>query len=96
MVLNLEEDNVGVALLGNANKIKDGDVVIYRCYRTEMELQMMPQGAGLGGQQTPRPKDSCPALGADHSAAVSNAMAMAGTARIRGSSPPPTVAREGQ
>ncbi|MGM0576577.1 MAG: F0F1 ATP synthase subunit alpha [Myxococcota bacterium] len=26
MVLNLEEDNVGVALLGEANRIKDGDV----------------------------------------------------------------------
>ena len=27
MVLNLEEDNVGVALLGNANSIKEGDLV---------------------------------------------------------------------
>ncbi|MSQ83273.1 MAG: F0F1 ATP synthase subunit alpha [Myxococcales bacterium] len=27
MVLNLEEDNVGVALLGNANAIKEGDLV---------------------------------------------------------------------
>jgi len=45
MVLNLEEDNVGVALLGNANAIKDGDVA-----RRTGKIFEVPVGAELLGR----------------------------------------------
>ena len=45
MVLNLEEDNVGVALLGSANKIKDGDVA-----RRTGKIVSVPVGEGLLGR----------------------------------------------
>ena len=45
MVLNLEEDNVGVALLGNADLIKDGD----QAKRTGKIVQV-PVGKGLLGR----------------------------------------------
>jgi F-type H+-transporting ATPase subunit alpha len=45
MVLNLEEDNVGVALLGAANKIKDGDEA-----RRTGKIVQVPVGMGLLGR----------------------------------------------
>jgi F-type H+-transporting ATPase subunit alpha len=45
MVLNLEEDNVGVALLGNANKIKDGDTA-----RRTGKIFEVPVGEALLGR----------------------------------------------
>ena len=45
MVLNLEADNVGVALLGNANKIKDGDVA-----KRTGKIVEVPVGKGLLGR----------------------------------------------
>ncbi|MCA9520582.1 MAG: F0F1 ATP synthase subunit alpha, partial [Myxococcales bacterium] len=45
MVLNLEEDNVGVALFGEAHRIKEGDIV----KRTEQIIQV-PVGKGLVGR----------------------------------------------
>lgn len=45
MVLNLEEDNVGVALLGNANSIKDGDVA-----RRTGKIVQVPVGEKLLGR----------------------------------------------
>ena len=45
MVLNLEEDNVGVALLGNANAIKDGDVA-----RRTGKIFEVPVGEALLGR----------------------------------------------
>ena len=45
MVLNLEEDNVGVALLGSANRIKDGDVA-----RRTGKIFQVPVGEALLGR----------------------------------------------
>ena len=45
MVLNLEEDNVGVALLGEAHKIKDGDVA-----RRTGKIIQVPVGKELLGR----------------------------------------------
>ncbi len=45
MVLNLEEDNVGVALLGNANLIKDGDIA-----RRTGKIVQVPVGKALLGR----------------------------------------------
>ena len=45
LVLNLEEDNVGVALFGEAHRIKEGDIV----KRTEKIIQV-PVGMGLVGR----------------------------------------------
>jgi F-type H+-transporting ATPase subunit alpha len=45
MVLNLEEDNVGVALLGDANKIKDGDIA-----RRTGKIVQVPVGEALLGR----------------------------------------------
>ena len=45
MVLNLEEDNVGAAILGEADHIKEGDIV----KRTERIVQV-PVGDGLIGR----------------------------------------------
>ena len=45
MVLNLEEDNVGVALLGEANRIKDGDTA-----RRTGKIVQVPVGKALLGR----------------------------------------------
>jgi F-type H+-transporting ATPase subunit alpha len=45
MVLNLEEDNVGVALLGQADAIKDGDIA-----RRTGKIVQVPVGKGLLGR----------------------------------------------
>jgi len=45
MVLNLEEDNVGVALLGNANVIKEGDEV-----KRTGQIVQVPVGEALLGR----------------------------------------------
>ena len=45
MVLNLEQDNVGVALLGDANRIKDGDVA-----RRTGRIVEVPVGEALLGR----------------------------------------------
>src|SRR5882757_3065210 len=45
MVLNLEEDNVGVALLGKFESVREGDVVRHPAYR---------RGAGRRGVARPR------------------------------------------
>ncbi|MEC9070820.1 MAG: HAS-barrel domain-containing protein, partial [Myxococcota bacterium] len=45
MVLNLEEDNVGVALLGEANRIKDGDTA-----RRTGKIFEVPVGKALLGR----------------------------------------------
>merc|ERR1719201_3011937 len=49
-----ENAHKGYILLAAASK--DGQVVVYRCYRTEMELQMLP--AGLSGPDNPRGEHS--------------------------------------
>merc|ERR1719460_1844568 len=49
-----ESAHKGYILLAAASK--DGQVVVYRCYRTEMELQMLP--AGLAGPDNPRGEHS--------------------------------------
>ncbi len=45
MILNLEEDNVGIAIMGHANHIKEGDLV----RRTERIVEV-PVGKGLLGR----------------------------------------------
>ena len=45
VVLNLEEDNVGVVLMGNANDIKEGDVV-----RRTKQIASIKVGEGLLGR----------------------------------------------
>ena len=71
MVLNLEEDNVGVALMGEANKVREGDLVRMSDHsatltkQAEVTAATILQEAESAGLEPPNPKDWASRLGVD-------------------------------